>query len=192
MSFIQRQKKEIGIDETTRVVVWAHNSHVGDARATGYYKTSGQNSLGQLCRQEFGKEKVYSVGFSTYGGQVRAARQEGGSDEIMQLKPIMKDSHEYVLHLIAKNRGQDAFGYALRSNSSPTSGSKVDQAARELLSAERAERFVGSSYLPETEYQSHYSVCNMSEQFDFILHVENSTALRVHKSTLMLQDDCTL
>jgi erythromycin esterase-like protein len=52
-------------------------------------------------------------------------------------------------------------------------------AAQELFRTERVERFVGASYTPETELQSHYNVCNLSRQFDFVIQVDQTTALRV-------------
>jgi len=176
IAYLHRQKTAKGIsDEPVRVIVWAHNSHVGDASATGA-RARGQHSLGQLCRQVFGKNKVFIVGFSTFGGTVRAAKHWGGDDKVVALKPAVEGSHEYLLHLIAQNLRQNSFGYTLRSNSP---SAEMDSAARELFQTDRVERFVGVSYNPDTEMQSHYSTCCLSNQFDCIVHVDQTSALRV-------------
>jgi erythromycin esterase-like protein len=181
MSYLAQQKKKGTCEDeepsSVRIVVWAHNSHIGDAHATGFFADTGQISLGRLCRQAFGKERVYLVGCLTRSGTVRAAHHEGGPGGIMWLRPTIEGSHEDLLHTISRRRGQNAFGYILRSNASTEQ--KVDVAAQELFRKERLERFVGSSYLPATEIQSHYSLCKLSEQFDFVLHIDQTTALRV-------------
>ena len=185
MSYIREGKRELGSENATaRIVVWAHNSHVGDARDTEH-TSRGQHSIGQLCRQVFGKNHVYIVGFSTYGGTVRAATHWGGHDQVMHLNPAFEASHEYLLHVIAKSRRWNAFGYMLRRNSdrSNSDSSLVDEAARELFKFDRLERFVGVNYLPQTELRSHYSICNMSDQFDYIVHVDHSTALQVDETS---------
>lgn len=176
ITHVEQQKKALGRgSEKARVIVWAHNSHVGDARATEN-ASKRKHSLGQLCREAFGKQNVYIIGFSSYDGKVRAASHWGGRDQVMELNPAFEGSHEYLLHMIAKKRTQNAFGYTLRSNSGSAT---VDEVARKLLKMDRVERFVGANYIPETELRSHYLICNMSEQFDFILHVDHSTALHV-------------
>lgn len=178
ITYLRQQKTAKGIsNEPVRVVVWAHNSHIGDASATGV-RARGQHNLGQLCRQVFGKDKAFIVGFSTFGGTVRAAKYWGGDDSVVALKPAMEGSHEYLLHLLAQNLRWNAFGYILRSNSH---SAEIDTAARELFQTERVERFVGVSYKPDTEIQSHYSTCCLSNQFDYIIHVDQTSALRVEQ-----------
>ena len=179
ISFMQQHKKFFGDDTSpARVIVWAHNSHVGDASFTGYAK-HGQHSLGQLCRQVFGKKNVYIIGFTTYCGTLRAARQDGGHGEVMELRRAMQGSHEHRLHNVSKQMGVDAYGFTLRSNSEIKEN--IDALSHQWFSEDRLERFVGSSYRIDTEFQSHCSVCNLSQQFDFVLHVDRTTALRVDK-----------
>jgi len=153
---------------TPRLIVWAHNSHIGDMRSTGY-SSLGQISLGQLCRETFGSDNVFLIGMTTYEGSVRAsyADKQGacweGSGQVMELKKALDDSHESILHSIAKKYDEQAFGIYLKEN-------------QDLFNSERLERFVGSCYLPQTEMMSHYTQCNMAMQFDYIFHVDQSTA----------------
>ena len=118
ISYIEQQKKERGDSSKARVIVWAHNSHIGDAAAT-VHASRGQFNVGQLCRQVFGKNNVYNIGFSSYTGTVRAAQKWGGKHQVMKLNPAVEGSHEYLLHLLAQKRAQNAFGFTLRSNSPP-------------------------------------------------------------------------
>jgi erythromycin esterase-like protein len=159
-----------------RVIVWAHNSHVGDARGTQHARR-GIYNVGQLCRETFGENHVYIVGFTTYDGTVRAAREWGGHDGVMKLNRSFESSYEYLLHSIAKRRRQDAFGYILRNNGLD---SAVDEAARKVLDEDKLERFVGLAYTRETELRSHYSTCRPSEQYDCLLHIDHTTALSVN------------
>lgn len=175
MTFIE-QRKERG--KKARVIVWAHNSHVGDALATEH-AARGVFNVGQLCRQEFGNDHVYIVGFTTHDGTVRAAREWGERDGIMKLNPSFEGSHEYILHSVAKWRRKNAFAYVFQSNSPQKSS--IDEAAREVFGVDRLERFIGVSYDRESELRSHYSICRASEQFDCLLHVDSSTALIVNK-----------
>jgi erythromycin esterase-like protein len=158
-----------------RCIVWAHNSHIGDMRSTGY-TSLGQVSLGQLCRETFGDDNVFLIGMTTYEGSVRAAEADStgacwqGRGENMELRKAMDDSHESVLHSIAKdtnsNDEEKAFGLYLKEH-------------QESFNCSRLERFVGSCYLPQTEMKSHYTQCIMASQFDYVLHVDNSSAVVV-------------
>lgn len=172
-----------------RLVVWAHNSHVGDMRSTGY-SSLGQVSLGQLCRETFGEDNVFLIGMTTYEGSVRAshADRQGacwkGDGEVMPLKKAIDDSHESVLHSVAMNAksicGEQAFGLHLlhpTCGDEPTAANSLGGSEEVIFNCNRAERFVGSCYLPQTELMSHYSQCNMATQFDYVFHVDKSTAI---------------
>jgi len=158
----------------SKLIVWAHNSHVGDMRSTGY-ASQGQVSLGQLCREMFGKEGVYLIGMTTYEGTVRAAHADRqgacwkGKGEVMVLKNGLEDSHEAHLQGIATKMKQEsneaAFGLNLKEVNS--------------FDCNRLERFFGSCYLPQTELMSHYSHCNLANQFDYVFHVDKSSAITV-------------
>ena len=144
----------------TKVVVWAHNSHVGDARATAM-GARGELNIGQLARQGHGGD-VLLIGLSTYSGRVTAASDWGGPAERKHVRPGRADSYEAMLH--SAEIGQ----YWL-----PT-GSLADH---EELSRSRLERAIGVIYRPETELQSHYFGADLVRQFDVMIHIDHTRAL---------------
>jgi protein-L-isoaspartate(D-aspartate) O-methyltransferase len=135
-----------------RAVVWAHNSHLGDARATEM-GARGELNLGELCRTRFG-EDAYLVGFGTDHGTVAAAHDWDGAMEVMQVRPSHPKSYERVCH----DTALPAFLLPLRTAPS--------RAAREALMSERLERAIGVIYRPRTEVQSHYFYASLPQQFD--------------------------
>ncbi len=141
-------------------MIWAHNSHVGDARATEMGRL-GELNLGQLCRARYGDDALI-VGFSTYGGSVTAARDWGEPAGRRWLRPALPGSYEEILH----DAGIPRFLLDLS-----------DPFAREALRMERTLRAVGVLYRPETERQSHYVRTRIGEQFDFLLHFDQTEAL---------------
>ncbi len=144
-----------------RIVVWAHNSHVGDARATEV-SADGQLTLGQLARQRFG-DRARLIGFSTYTGTVTAASDWGGVAERKAVRPALAGSIEELLHQTRK----DAF---------LTSALLTPEAA-DPLSAVRLGRAIGVIYRPETERQSHYFHVRPADQFDAMIHIDTTRAL---------------
>jgi erythromycin esterase-like protein len=133
----------------TKAVVWAHNSHIGDARATGMGRTRGELNIGQLAREQFGAEARLS-GFGTHVGTVAAADERDGPMKVKPVRPSMEGSHERLCH----DTGLPRFLLDLRDG------------APEPLRAERLERFIGVIYRPETERWSHYSEAVLPDQFD--------------------------
>jgi erythromycin esterase-like protein len=81
----------------SKAVVWAHNSHVGNAGATDMAARGGEHNIGQLCRKEFGNQ-AYMVGFGTHGGTVAAASEWGGPMEVKMVRPALPDSYEHLCH----------------------------------------------------------------------------------------------
>ncbi|MCV7439678.1 erythromycin esterase family protein [Mycobacterium seoulense] len=146
---------------SARIVVWAHNSHVGDARATEVW-SDGQLTLGQLVRQRHGDESRL-IGFSTYSGTVTAASDWGGIAERKVVRPALNGSIEELLH--ETGRGEFLV--------SPHLGS----GAAEPLGAVRLGRAIGVIYRPETERQSHYFHVRPADQFDAMIHIDRSRAL---------------
>jgi erythromycin esterase-like protein/predicted phosphoribosyltransferase len=144
-----------------RIVVWAHNSHVGDARATEVW-ADGQLTLGQLARQRYG-EQARLIGFSTYAGTVTAASEWGGVAERKVVRPALNGSIEELLH----ETGRGAFLVS----------AGVSPAAADPLSTVRLGRAIGVIYRPETERQSHYFHVRPADQFDAMIHIDNTTAL---------------
>lgn len=147
--------------QPARIVVWAHNSHVGDARATEV-AADGQLTLGQLARERFGND-CRLIGLTTYTGTVTAASEWGGIAERKYVRPALKGSLEELFH----ETDRPAFLV------SPM----LSRAVEEPLSAVRLGRAIGVIYLPATERQSHYYHVRAADQYDAIIHVDKTRAL---------------
>jgi len=145
----------------TKVVVWAHNSHLGDARATQMGQ-AGEWNLGQLVRQKHGQDCV-SAGFSTYSGTVTAASNWGEPAERKRVRPAMPGSYEELFHDVAI----PAFALTLPPDSHVAGG----------LREPRLERAIGVIYRPESEVASHYFHARLSDQFDAIIHIDETRAV---------------
>jgi len=143
-----------------KVVVWAHNSHVGDARATQMGE-AGELNIGQLARERHPGE-ARLIGFSTYHGTVTAASDWGGPAERKRIRPALPGSYEELFH----QAGTPAFLLVLR-----------DLGEAGALREPRLQRAIGVIYLPETERASHYFHARLPEQFDAILHIDKTRAL---------------
>lgn len=148
----------------TRVVVWAHNSHIGDASATTM-STSGQTNIGELCRQEFG-DRAYLIGFGTNTGTVAAASNWGGDVEVKTLRPAHPESYERLCH----DSGIHRFLLHLREPAHPD--------IRFELGESRMERAIGVIYRPETELRSHYFRAVLPRQFDEYVWFDATEAVR--------------
>jgi erythromycin esterase-like protein len=149
-----------------RVVVWAHNSHLGDARATEF-ADRGELNVGQLVRERYG-DRCRLVGFTTYGGTVTAASDWGGPARRRVVRPGLPGSVEALFHDTGLHEtGQVAS--MLRFDAAPES-------ARALRSP-LLHRAIGVVYRPRTERQSHYLRARVADQYDAVIHVETTTAL---------------
>src|SRR5437762_9198837 len=146
--------------QRAKVAVWEHNSHLGDARAT-YMADYGELNVGQLVRERYGSEAVL-VGFTTYKGTVTAASDWDGPAERKRVRPALEDSYEASFH----DADIPNFLLPLRIPN--------PQAFRDS----RLERAIGVIYLPRTERQSHYFEARLSEQFDVLIHLDETNALR--------------
>ena len=136
-----------------KAVVWAHNSHLGDASATEM-SMRGEHNVGQLCRETFGGE-AYLVGFGTNHGTVAAASSWDGPMEVKKVRPAHEESYERLM--------QEAEGAAFLL---PLRESTAADPLRRALLEERLERAIGVIYRPETELQSHYFQAALPRQFD--------------------------
>ena len=134
-----------------RAVVWAHNSHLGDASFTEM-GSRGEHNVGELARDAYG-DGAYLIGFGTHHGSVAAASDWDGPMEIKLVRPSHERSYERVFH----DSAVPSFLLPLR-----TAAGEL----RRQLSAERLERAIGVIYRPETELQSHYFDANIARQFD--------------------------
>ncbi len=144
--------------EEAGIVVWAHNSHLGDARATAMSYERGEVNLGQLARQRHGSA-VCIVGFTTHTGTVTAARDWDGPAESRAVRPSMPGSLERLLH----DAGIESGLFDLRDAG--------------ILDDVVAQRMIGVIYRPETERFSHYLDARAAEQFDLLVHIDTTRAL---------------
>jgi erythromycin esterase-like protein len=148
------------LGKSAKLAVWAHNSHLGDARATSMGER-GELNVGQLTRERYGDDCVL-VGFTTYTGTVTAASNWDGPAERKQIRPGLADSYESQMHDV----GMERFFLPLRN------------AVAQALRRGRLERAIGVLYLPETERASHYFRARLPEQFDALFHFDTTTALQ--------------
>ena len=136
-----------------KAVIWAHNSHIGDARFTDMGMERGELNIGQLCRQSYGRDAAL-IGFGTHSGTVAAASEWDAPMEIKTVRPSRPDSYEALCHQI----GYERFLLDLRA------GQQDD--LRRALAEPRLERYIGVIYRPETERWSHYTYATLPDQYD--------------------------
>ena len=144
-----------------RMVVWAHNSHLGDARATEV-AANGELNVGQLMRERHPRECCL-IGFTTYTGTVTAADDWEGPSECKRVRPALAESVEELFHEV----GEKAF--LVRPGVMPS--------AAETLRSPRLERAIGVIYRPETERQSHYFRARLADQYDAAIHIDETRAV---------------
>jgi erythromycin esterase-like protein/hypoxanthine phosphoribosyltransferase len=137
-----------------KAVVWEHNSHIGDARATELGQ-AGELNVGQVVRERHG-EQALLVGFTTFAGTVTAASDWGGPAERKNVRPALAGSWEELFH----ERGVPRF--------------LIEPAG---LGGRRLERAIGVIYRPRTERNSHYFHARLSQQFDAVIHIDETRAL---------------
>jgi protein-L-isoaspartate(D-aspartate) O-methyltransferase len=147
---------------TSKAVVWAHNSHIGDARFTDMGRVRDELNLGQLCRERFGSETAM-IGFGTHGGTVAAASDWDEPMQVMKVQPSRPDSVERLFHDSGLGRGV----LMLDHNAD----------LQQQLAEERLERFIGVIYRPATELHSHYAGVELSRQFDAYVWFDKTHAV---------------
>lgn len=143
-----------------KMVVWAHNSHLGDARATQMGR-SGELNLGQLVRERYGNAS-FLLGFTTYSGEVTAASNWDEPAERKIVRSGLSGSYEKLFHEV----GISDFVLSLR-----------DPAVKSVLAGPMLERAIGVIYRPDTERESHYFDSRLPDQFDAIIHLDRTRAL---------------
>jgi erythromycin esterase-like protein len=144
----------------SKIVVWAHNSHLGDARATEMGR-AGEFNLGQLVRERY-PGAAFLLGFTTYCGEVTAAANWDESAQRKIVRRALPKSIESLFH----ETGLGDFLVFLR-----------DKPIHDALSHPLLERAIGVIYRPETERVSHYFEARLPEQFDAVIHIDRSLAL---------------
>lgn len=142
-----------------KIVVWEHNSHVGDARVTQMGR-EGEFNVGQLARERYGSEAVL-VGFTTYTGWVTAASGWDAPAERKWVRPALAESFEAQFHHLGRRR------FILI----------MDDGATSRFGGTRLERAIGVIYKPETERMSHYFKAALTAQFDVVIHIDETTAV---------------
>jgi erythromycin esterase-like protein len=151
----------------TKVVVWEHNSHIGDARATGM-STRGELNVGQLARQRYGEHAVALIGLTTYDGEVTAATDWGQPARRRIVRPGLPESYEHLLHEVVDERLAPARFWL----------PMTDADAASVLAEPRLERAIGVVYRPQTERASHYFPARLDRQFDVVVHIDRTSALQ--------------
>jgi erythromycin esterase-like protein len=147
--------------QRAKIAVWEHNSHIGDARATEMGKR-GELNVGQLVRERYGGNAV-NLGFTTYAGTVTAASNWDAPAERKRVRPALVGSYEALFHDVGIPRFMLDF--------------RDDAEFASLLKEQRLERAIGVIYLPETERGSHYFYAQISDQFDAVLHFDQTRAV---------------
>lgn len=159
LRFMDRRLRERG--KSAKVVVWAHNSHLGDARATEMGQ-NGEHNVGQLVRERYPGDCVL-VGFTTHDGTVTAASQWDAPAEMKRVRPSLPGSYERFFH----DTGIENFLLNLRD----------DPEVTQTLEGSYLERAIGVIYHPQTERISHYFYSNLPRQFDAVIHFDRTRAL---------------
>ena len=149
--------------EDARVVIWAHNSHIGNASATsmGWH---GEFNIGELSRAAFGDQAVL-IGFGTDRGSVAAASDWGADMQVMQVRSARDDSWEALFRSTGLARSLTDWRGSARRH------------VADLLSETRLERAIGVVYRPETERASHYFDAVLADQFDAYVWFEETRAV---------------
>jgi erythromycin esterase-like protein len=149
-----------------KVVMWSHNTHSGDARAT-FAADRGELNIGQLMRQRHGND-AFLVGFFSYIGTVFAAPEWDAPGRLYEMRPALPGSYSELFHKL----GLSSFSLLMRGNPS----------LRDVLAAPMLERAIGVIYAPQTERQSHYFPARLAEQFDAVIFFDRSSAVTPLKS----------
>ncbi len=143
-------------------IVWAHNTHVGDARATDMARR-GEVNIGQLTREEFGSEDVFITGFGTYEGSVKAGSQWEGAMQRMNIPRAHQDSYEHLLNQVKYNN------YLLIFD--------TEDREHEALTEQRGHRAVGVVYNPQREVPDNYVITKLPFRYDAFIFFRTTRAL---------------
>lgn len=149
------------LDKPAKIIVWAHNSHIGDARATEMSE-QGEINIGQLVREQHDTQ-TYSIGFSTYDGFVTAASDWDMPSERKKITPGLEGSYEELFHQLKYKN----FVLSLIGN----------EKLEHFLKIPRLQRAIGVIYRPESERLSHYFFTHLTYQFDCIIHFDTTNAV---------------
>jgi erythromycin esterase-like protein/predicted phosphoribosyltransferase len=155
--------------DPAKIVVWEHNSHLGDARATEA-AARGELNVGQLVRERHPGD-CRNLGFTTHTGTVTAADDWGGEAQRKWVRPALSGSVEELFHQVGQKEFMLSFPRATR--------------AADVLRPARLERAIGVIYRPDTERQSHYFRARVSDQFDAVIHIDDTRAVEPLERTAL-------
>ena len=147
-----------------KAVVWAHNSHIGDARYTEMGIARGELNIGQLAKEKFGGQ-ARNIGFGTHKGTVAAADDWDCPMQVKKVRPSLPESYERLSH----DSGLHEFLLDLREGANPKVAARLEEPM--------LERFIGVIYRPETERWSHYSQAILPHQFDAWVWFDETSAV---------------
>ncbi len=153
-----------------KIIIWAHNSHIGNAAAT-QMASHGEFNIGQLVKEQFNK-KAYSVGFTTYNGTVSAASDWHMPVERKIIRDALPKSYEHLFHQV----GISPFLLLLSD--------------KNIVPSQLLERAIGVVYAPHTERQSHYFYASLAQQFDAVIHYDTTSAVEpLEKSSMWIEGE---
>jgi erythromycin esterase-like protein len=164
---------------SAKSIVWAHNTHIGDARYTDMARANMVN-LGQLVRQQAGQEKVLLVGFGTYSGTVIASREWGERMEQMNVPPAVEGSWDNIIH----NLSHDRDTLLIFGNGKSEVQAKEEYAIKDLegeirgAEKKRGQRAIGVVYNPEHERYGNYMPTILTDRYDSFVYIDKSEAIR--------------
>src|SRR5919112_3584807 len=168
-----------------KAIVWAHNTHIGDARVTDMRKR-GMINIGQLVREKKGSQNAVLIGFSTYSGTVIASREWGKKMERMDVPPAKDGSWDNLLHNLDKKIGpegdknkllifsqQNNTDKSFQKNSCITDNVGDDKGEGKL----KGQRAIGVVYNPEYERYGNYVPTDLFKRYDVLLFIDKTNAL---------------
>jgi erythromycin esterase-like protein/predicted phosphoribosyltransferase/dienelactone hydrolase len=162
----------------SKAVVWAHNSHIGDARHTDMGASHGELNIGQLCRERFGRGAAL-IGFGTHTGTVMAASDWDDPAQVKTVRPSHPNSYERLCH----ETGLGRFLIDLRPGR--------HEPLRNDLREPRLERYIGVVYRPDTERMSHYAHACLPEQYDGFVWFDETSAVAPLPTQIRSHEDET-
>jgi len=184
-SLFNYHKKKFKGARSEKVVIWAHNSHLGDARQTDAGQYRGEWNVGQLMRERFGLTKTFNIGFSTYQGTVTAAKSWDKPAQCMKVRNGLMGSYEHVLHSATENWDHKDYYMLFRSNSPQI---KPNPELVDTLLTPRYERYIGVIYRPDTEKASHYCKSSLPKEYDAVIFLDQTQAIEPIDPTKPWQD----
>jgi len=180
-SLINYHKKKFSGQRIEKVIVWAHNSHIGDARYTEAGGKRREINVGQLMREKFGLKNTFNIGFSTYRGSVTASKNWDEPAQCDRVRNGIYGSFEHIFHQATENSDNKNYYLIFRTNNPNI---EVNPELINSLNGSRYERYIGVIYRPDTEKASHYSKTNICKEYDSIIFMDETHAIEPIDKTI--------